>query len=246
MKKANEMTGFTLRAGVLAAAVAMALMPRLMPAQITEPPAGSLVLDDFTKGEKTAAENTIKIVSGDKFKTYKEPAIDGHIIGGSRTWEVFLTPAANNPYSQPLRAQVLPDPGNGLPPAFIGWFGYGALGRIYLQYGYKSPLSVNLKAYDRLRVVFAGLTNGLNFNIVAFQGSNNEAGECGINLAPLAAPFTVDFPLDDFVLGTTGVDFSNIQQLVLIFQGAPDLAITGFYAVPAGAPPATFTACPKS
>src|SRR5580704_5894235 len=111
MKKTNAMTGFslralfasgtgvglTLRASVLAA-VAMALMPQMMRAQATQPPAGSKVLDDFTKGAPTAAENTIKLVSGDKIKTYKEPQDDGHIIGQRRTMEIFLTPAANNPY----------------------------------------------------------------------------------------------------------------------------------------------------
>jgi len=236
MKKINTMT----RGASVLAAVAMALMPQMMRAQTTEPPAGSKTLDDFTKGA-----DTIHIVTGNVTKSYTEPAKDDHIVGGTRAMEVVVD-AGNNPYSQPARAQVVTEPGNSMPPAFIGWFGYGALGRIYLQYGSAaSPLNVNLLPYYALRVYFSGLTSALNFNIVAYQGSNNEAGGCGINLAPSPGPFTADFPLANFALSTTGVDFSNTAALVMVFQNTENLAITGFYAVPPGSAPATYT-CEKS
>jgi hypothetical protein len=154
-KKETTMKKLTNQACVLAA-LAMALMPQMMPAQAPVPPAGSRTLDDFTKGA-----DTIHIVTGNVTKSYTEPAKEDHIIGGTR-------------------------------------------------------------------------------------GSNNEAGGCGINLAPLPGPFTVDFPLDNFALSTTGVDFSNTEALLMVFQDSPDLAITGFYAVPPGSAPATYTACPKS
>ncbi len=239
------MKKLTNQAGLLAA-LAIALMPQMMLAQAPVPPAGSLTLDDFTKGA-----DKIVITTGNKTTSYTEPAKDDHIVGGTRAVEVVVGAATNNPYSQPARAQVVTEPGNSMPPAFIGWFGYGTLGRIYLQYGLQSgpntgPLNLNLLPYYALRVYFSGLNNPLNLNIAAYQGSNNEAGGCGINLAPYPAAFTVDFPLANFVLGTTGVDFSNIESLVMIFQGSPDLAITGFYAVPPGSPAATYTACPTS
>jgi hypothetical protein len=48
-----------------------------------------------------------------------------------------------------------------------------------------AALNLNLTGYDRLRVEFGGLTGGLNFNMVAEQGSNgNIAGACGLSLAP--------------------------------------------------------------
>jgi hypothetical protein len=268
MKNINTLTGFALRslfangtgagftrpAGVLAA-VAMALVPHMARAQTVVPvvPKTFLVLDDFTQGPPTPQK--IDIVTGSETATYTETQNDGHIIGGTRAFQIVVNQAANNPYSQPLLAEVVTNPGNGVAPAFFGWFGFGALGRIYLQYGSASShLNLKLTGYDRLRVFFSGLTTELNFNIAAFQGSNNEAGACGINLAPYPAAFSVDFPLSAFSLGTTGVDWSDIELLEMIFQDTPDLAISGFYAIPTGVVtngtpgtpdgPATFT-CAK-
>jgi hypothetical protein len=239
------MKKFTNQAWVLAA-LAIALMPHMMSAQAPVPPAGSMTLDDFTKGADSA--DTVKTVTSSDTKSYTEPAKDDDIVGGTRLMQVVVGGADNNPYSQTALAQVVTEPGSSMAPAFIGWFGYGALGRIYLQYGGSgTELNVDLVPYYALRVYFSGLYNPLNFNIAAYQGSNSEAGDCGINLAPYPGPFTVDFPLANFTLGgSTGVDFSDILELVMIFQGSPDLAITGFYAVPPGSPAATYTACPQS
>src|ERR1700678_864311 len=72
MKKIKMNT--TTRGASVLAAVAMALMPQMMPAQAPVPPAGSKTLDDFTKGFDTAAANTIHIVTGNVTKSYTEPA----------------------------------------------------------------------------------------------------------------------------------------------------------------------------
>jgi hypothetical protein len=237
--------------------LAMASMPHMLRAQTAVPvvPTTFKVLDDFAIG--TGAVDT---TSGGTVY-YTEPSKGEHIIGGTRAFQIALTflnsgLPANNPYTQPNVAQVVPNPGNGRPPAFIGWFGYGASGRIYLWYGSgTSLLNANLTGYDRLRVVFASLTTALNFNIEAWQGSNNEAGNIGINLAPSPGPFTVDFPLSAFKVGTTALDWSDIEILEMIFQDNPNLAITGFYAIPKGvitdgpagtvSGPATYTAGPS-
>jgi hypothetical protein len=100
-------------------------------------------------------------------------------------------------------------------------------------------MNLDLTGYERLRVDFGGLTGGLNFNIVVEQGSNgNIAGACGLNLAPSgenseATPFTVDFPLSAFTANSGGpVQWSDIIAIDLVFQGASDLAVTKFLAIP--------------
>jgi len=238
MKKIDAMAGFVLRllfasgtganrtrrAGVLAG-VAMALIPQMMRAQTTVP-ADFKVLDDFTKGKVK-----IDATSGTTIKSQDHP----EIVGGTRTISLELGTAANNPYGQPVQVQVLTDPGNGVPPAFLWSVGYGVLPRIDLYYGEgPSPMHLNLAGYDRFRIVFGGLTNLLNFNLEALQGSNNEGTTCGINLAPYPAPFTVDFPFSAYVLNGAPLDFSDISVFDIIFQGGTNLAITGFYAIPAG------------
>lgn len=276
MKKIDAMTGFALRlrfangtganytrrASVLAA-MAMALMPQMMRAQV---PAGFKLLDDFTKGNN----QPVQVVTGTKSNTYTDPHPDGNPIGGFRVIEVVVE-NGNNPYSQPSQAQVVTDPGNGVAPAFVGWFGYGATGgRIYLQYGSVAlPLNLYLTNYDRFRFVFSGLTNGLgSFDMPAFQGyipgstTNNEGSACGLDVTPNAstfmspAQFTVDFPISAFT-GGAAVDWSNIEILEMFVQGSPGMAITGFYAIEKGTDlsegpvgslqgPASFTCVPPT
>jgi hypothetical protein len=197
--------------------MAMALMPQMMRAEV---PAGFKLLDDFTKGNNQPVQLPTGI--GTQSNSYTDPHPDGDPIGGFRVIEVVEN-AANNPYSQPVQAQVVTDPGNGAAPAFVGWFGYGATGRIYLLYGsVASPLNLYLTNYDRFRFVFSGLTNGLgSFDLTAFQGyipgstTNNESAACGLDVTPnatsLVAPtqFTVDFPISAFNAGAA-IDWSNI------------------------------------
>ena len=254
MRKIDAMAGFALRllfasgtgakltrrASVLAG-VAMALMPQTMRAQTTVP-ADFKVLDNFAKGD-------VKISGTSGTTTKSQDHSD--IIGGTRTISLELG-TGNDPYGQPVQVQVLTDPGNGVAPAFLWSVGYGAVGRIDLFYGLgPSPMNLNLAGYDRFRIVFGGLTNVLNFNLEAVQGSNNEGATCGINISPYPAPFTVDFPFSAYVLNGAPLDFGDISLFDIIFQGAADLAITGFYAIPAGVStngaagspdgPATFT-----
>lgn len=236
------MRKFTNQATTLAA-LAMALMPHMTFAQAPVPPAGSKTLDDFTKG----ADRTV-ITTGNKTTSYTEPAKDDHIVGGTRSFQLVV-PAGNSPYSQPSRAQVVTEPGNSLPPAFIESIGYLDLGStVFLQYGDPgTPLNLDLLPYYALRVYFGGLNNTLNFHILAYQGSNNVAGVCAANLAPYPASFSVDIPLANFeVNGKAGIELNNIEELVMEFTGAPQMAITGFYAVPAGSAPATVTLCTPS
>ena len=253
MKKINAITGYALRmplasgtgaglgfrASVLAA-VAMALMPQTMRAQTPLPvvPKTFMILDDFTKGPQT-----INIASGNQTNSYTDPLNDGHIVGGTRAFELTIGAAGNNPYGQPVQVEVLPNPGSVF-PAFVWSVGYGVIGpRIDLGYGFegpsKSPLNLRLGGYDRIRVMFGGLVGNAGFDLVAFQGSNLEAGSCSVAVEAFPGPFAVDFPLNAFVLGSGGVDFSDIAAFDFILQNqglgfGADLAITGIYAIPKG------------
>jgi hypothetical protein len=228
--------GLTRRASVLAI-VAMAAMPQITHAQTTVPTTFK-VLDDFTKGA-----DTINIKSGNETKSYTDTGAlaDDHIIGGTRAFELTVGVAGNNPYGQRVGVEVLPDPGNSLPSSFVWSVGYGVIGpRIDLQYGSgASPLKLNLSGYDRIRVMFSGLVGSLGFDVVAFQGSNLEAGSCSLGILPFPGPFAVDFPLNAFTLGSGGVDFSDTALFDFILQNqglgfGADLAITGIYAIPKG------------
>jgi hypothetical protein len=170
---------------------------------------------------------------------------NGHgIVVGARTIVLTISSQTNsgNEFDQPIEVAVEPSKNTSVPSAFLWTVGYGALPRIDLIYGNSAPLALNLTPYDRLRVTFAGLTNALNFNIVAWQ-SNGVAGSAGCNLSPFSGVFTVDFALSAFVLNGGGpVDWSNIETLDIVFQaasllGSPNLAITGFSAIPASDPP---------
>ena len=227
-------TGLTRRASVLAA-VAMAVMPQMIRAETTVPTTFK-VLDDFTKGA-----DKINIKSGNETKSYTEPVKDNGIIGGTRAFELTVGVAGNNPYGQHVAVEVLPNPGNNLPPSFVWSVGYGVIGpRIDLQYGSgASPLNLKLGGYDRIRVMFSGLVGSLGLDVVAVQGSNLEAGSCGLGVLSFPGPFAVDFPLNAFTLGSGGVDFSDIALFDFILQSqglgfGAGLGITGIYAIPTG------------
>jgi hypothetical protein len=213
------------RAGVLAA-VALAAMPVMVRAQV---PSVFQPVDDFTKDKVLVAGTS----GTPRTVTNKYVAIDQW----ARAITLTLGASTNNPYTQPVQVQVVTDPGNSTPPALVWSVGYGNVDRIDLDYGPdgpSAPSSINLNAYDRIRVVFGGLTSDLNFSLTATQSSNNQGTVCGANLLPTANQFTVDFPFSQYRLNGSEMNFSEINALDFIFQGGSNLAVTGIYAVPAG------------
>lgn len=230
LSPATRVAGLAFSTGLLAVAT-LALTTRTIKAQ-------DLSLDTFATGA-----GKIEAITGIHTATQTGTGI----VGGTRsiTLTISSSTSSGNPFQQPIEVSVRPSTNKQVPSAFLWTVGYGAFPRIDLIYGETTPLVLNLTAYNRLRVTFAGLSNELNFNIVAWQ-SNGAGGSAGCNLLPYPAPFTVDFPLAAFVLSGGGtIDWSNIQALDIIFQGgnltgSPNLAITHFSAVPASDPPGSF------
>lgn len=208
---------------------------------------GLMVAADFSLDNFATGPGKVSGVTG----THNGTETGTGIIGGSRSITLTIGGASDNPYQQPIQVQVLPSTAAGTPSALVWSVGYGSLPRIDLEYGATNSLALNLTAYNRLRVSFQGLSNVLNFNIAAWQASNNEGTAVGCNLAAYSAPFTVDFPLSDFILKGKELDWSNIEAFDIIFQGgsatgSPSLAITGFSAVPSSDPAGTFTCGPTT
>jgi hypothetical protein len=224
----TRVVGRALSASLLAL-VSLALTPRTMQAQ-------DLVLDNFATGP-----GQVNAVAPG---TYSASQTGSGIVGGTATRyiTVGMNPG-NNPYLTPVQAQVLPSTTESVPSAFLWSNGFGALSATQIVYegSGNSALGLNLSAYTQLRVTFAALSGGLNFNIVAYQGSNGEATGVGCNLLnPYYGSFSVDFPFSEFTLNGQEIDWSNISALVIEFQpagasadatGSPNLAVTQFLAM---------------
>jgi hypothetical protein len=211
------------------------------------PPAiwGQITLDNFATGPEMIGP----LKTGSKTVTQSGAGI----VGGSRT--VTLTVAAGSVdgenFQQGVTAQVRPSKQSGVPSALIWTPGYNVFSRIDLEYGLSTPLNLNLSSYDRLRVTFDGLSNGLNFNIEVWNGGYS-TGDLGCNLSGGYSPsqFTVDFPLADFSSANGGPDWSDISIIDVIFQVAdlypPEMAVTEVSAVPASTPPGSLVCGPSS
>jgi hypothetical protein len=198
--------------------------------------AQDLVFDSFSEGA-----GSLSVVTGTKSVTQTGAGI----VGGNRTIQLAY-PSGDNLYGQPVEVKVQPQSGGGPASALVSSVGYQAYGRLTVEYGQTAALGLNLTspvAYNHLRLNFAALSGPLNLNVDAFSGVNNEGEACGIFLPASLTPFTVDFP---FVNYPDPSWFSNVETLVIIFQGGqvyggPNLAITEFSAGTSTDPKATFT-----
>ena len=208
-------------------AVALAGMSRMATAQLT--------LDDFSTGQY---QKMLKYGRDTNFQT-------GKMVGGLRETDFCVSKPCSgqtNPFGQTGSFQISPAT-NTSPSALIYSTGYKVLPRLVLIYGQGGPLNLALApAYDRLRLSFDGNNSVTNFLIYAWSGSTNVSTlACHIAFNPY--PFTVDLPFADFKLdGGTGVDFTNVSAMSLVFTqdytvGGTDWAITSFEAIPTGAPP---------
>src|SRR5712692_918277 len=98
------------------------------------------------------------------------------------------------------------------------------------------PLGYKPVGCDRFRIAFDSASQGLNFNIVPFQGPGVTPFQDGINLDPspfAGNPFCVDFLFTNFTSPGTPQDFAGkgINAIDFVFQsgsaiGANEFAIT--------------------
>jgi hypothetical protein len=113
------------------------------------------------------------------------------------------------------------------PGAFFFNAGFGASPRIDLSYSGGPP--VNFTPYNRIRVNFLGLIAPLNFNIVVFSGTTWAQNGC--NISELNRPFSIELPLNGFVISRSNFSWTNINLIDNIFQsgsaiGGVDLAVS--------------------
>jgi hypothetical protein len=210
--------------------------------------AQNLTIDDFSTGhyKKTLPTKTAAI----DINVQK-----GKMIGGERE-TVYLVchqipcTTAESEFGQSATFEMRPSKGAGVPSALVFDAGYKTLPRLDVFYGINGgdvvPLHLDLSPYNRLRVSFDGLNSIVNFNLQLYSPTGN--GQLGCNLGPGSLPFTVDFPLVDFVTNAGTVQLSDITYMNMISQsggfsdlGTLSFAITRLEAVPATAPPASIT-----
>jgi hypothetical protein len=204
---------------ILLTAVAMAGLPQAMRAQqIPPPPPANWILDNFEIG----AGGVSSVARVKNVTLPATPNTDSELIGGSRY--IILNPA-QNPYNPLTEVQVRPSASASVPSSLVWSVGFGTAAAMDLVYGDNpSPLNLNLTGYDRLRLVFGGLSNALNDLVIVVQQGSGQASQCSLAVGTVSSQFlsdpvpsTVDFPLSAF---TAGTNWSDIQVIEIIFQGA--------------------------
>jgi hypothetical protein len=223
---------------ILLALVITALLQGVAAAQRT--------IDDFSTG---AYQKTLptKTAVGD-VNVQK-----GNMIGGER-WTYLQVchqvpcNAAENEFAQSATLQIRPSKNKAVPSALILSGGYKTLPLIEVFWGIDSqhnvaPLHLDLTPYDRMRVSFDGIDQVVNFNLQLYTPTGS--GQLGCNLlavAPVPPPFTVDFPLVDFIAGNCAViDFADITYMSLIGNASKNYAITKYEALSPGGSAPSFT-----
>jgi hypothetical protein len=166
-------------------------------------------------------------------------------------------PGATSQFGQPSTLQVRPsaDP-KALPPALIWSNGFDANALIEVEYAGPNddtPLGLNLTNCDRLRFSFEGLSTGVVLNTLVWYGGSFQyyaALPCALTASNSA--FTVDLPFPAFTAGLSPITWSNLDGITYeLTEGTsplnpPNLAITGFYALPATDPAGTVTCGPPT
>jgi hypothetical protein len=100
----------------------------------------------------------------------------------------------------------------------------GATHRMELLYGTPNhPMHLDLSGESHLRFAFADAPLGLNFNVLLYyRGEVGNYSQLGVNIAPHADAFNVDFAFTDFADAvqdkTRPADFSAISTIWVITQ----------------------------
>jgi hypothetical protein len=140
------------------------------------------------------------------------------ILGGTRTETLFLCTSPEscdtfNPFGQYSSYAIGPYLGGS---QLVQTTGYMEGLRLELGYGGGARMSAELGAFSRIRVNFSGLTETLNFNVLAYTGTRYGQNAC--NIPPHAGAFSVEFPFSGFTHPGGAIDFNNIGYLDFIFQ----------------------------
>jgi len=179
-------------------------------------------IDKFSTGNQQPA--LVKAGSQERIQS-------GDMLGGWRDTVMSLCDttkkgdcALRNPYNQTSSFGFLPARG-GQPPAMVQTGGYFAVPRIDMLYGLQSTMHENFSGYQKIRVNFSGLTQELNFNIQPHTGGPYAQGGC--NIAPYGGAFSVELPLNKFVV-TDGFSFADVTWMDVIFQDGSVLGGVSF------------------
>ena len=196
-----------------------------------------LTIDDFSSGAYKKA-----LATGDDTHTVTGTMLGGERYTYFRVCNQIPCKTAENEFGQSSTFQTRPSKEAGVPSALIMNSGYKMFPLVQVFWVAHTPLHQDLTPYDRLRVTFDGIGQVLNFNVQLY--SLTGSGQLGCNLLPVlqATPFTVDFPLVDFVSGDgTQIDFTNITMVDMLSFVGGDYAITNYEAIPASMPAASLT-----
>jgi hypothetical protein len=179
-------------------------------------------IDNFSTGNLQPV--LVKVGSQERIQT-------GNMLGGSRDTVMSVCDTTKkgecarvNPYNQASSFGFLPARG-GQPPAMVQTAGYFAPPRIDMYYGLQSTMHADFSGYQKIRVKFSGLTQELNFNIQPHTGGPYAQGGC--NIAPYGGSFSVELPLDKFIV-TDGFSFADVTWIDVIFQDGSVLGGVSF------------------
>jgi hypothetical protein len=200
-----------LLAALFAAITTLALAPGQANAQ-------SLLIDDFTTGSYQA--DAYPSAPDSHFQS-------GVMLGGTRG--TYLSTTSALPQHQRPASLSIPQGG-----PLILETGFQVTHRLELLYGWNSsgtgsPLNLDARGYNRIRVSFDGLDQTENFNIVLWSADGARYYQLGINVPGLARSFCVDFPFDNF--GSGGLpetDRADIDFMAFIFQTGSAMGGTDF------------------
>jgi len=218
----KTITTKTARVAFLSAVAVMAIV------SVSQHAAAQQVIDEFTSGLYNKSLSTGTVTNTQT----------GTMAGGSRM--IIFTacepanPCAADPYGQPNSYQIKKvTKTTGI---FIFNTGYKSAADLLLYYGVGSPMSLDLSAYDRIRLFFDGANlEGVNFN---FEVNNDgSSGAVGCNFTDPNGqqnPFTVDIPFANLGIPTP---LGDVTSMLFEFDAAQgintgaDWAITSIQAV---------------
>jgi hypothetical protein len=206
------------------------------------------LIDDFTTGPMSIVFNGAK-QTGNLIKQTSQHG--SHILGGKRVTQLAMQ-LAGNPYLQSADLQV--NTGNAdqsLPAALVNSSGYVASTDTIWWYGefedVGKPLNVDLTPYDRIRVTFASISGGINFDIEAWSANDKETVfNCGMMNSE--STLVVDFPLAN---GLGNADLANVTGLLFeteeggVYAGY-NYGISSIQMVTPGTPPGDITCGPTN
>jgi len=163
----------------------------------------SLLLDDFTTGHHTVSRKP-----GSPPDIHLAPLPPGSPAGPARYTR--FTVSALPDYHQWSTLDI----SDGF---LIMDNGFGDIAGLGLTYGFNldgtlSPLHLNLSAYDRFRIHFAG--GGAFYSITVFTADGRHFSTSGHTPVQNGPPFDFDIPFSAF----TNFDFHDVQAIALGFE----------------------------